>query len=162
MSRRVAHGNVSRLRKWGLSIGWRGENPEELEPEEEPTPAPIADPAEEVAERLASPPEREPLRVTASPLPFGKPLDATVSPDPVWPAPLPEEHLVMTPHCDGRHGPREEADERCVWCDVLTDLASDMRETRRRVAVLEAAVDELRAENERRSEYEREMRERSS
>lgn len=161
MSRRIEHGRITRAWKWGLPIGWRADGadsdtPKAAEPEPTTPPAtapPIAPDRDmrrvDGTDRLATDRERAALRVTTEPdrppLEFGEPLDTTVAPERIWPAPLPEEHQVFTPHCDGRHGPREEADERCVWCDVLTELASVLHETRRRVTALEARADALAA-----------------
>ncbi|QXJ25934.1 hypothetical protein AGRA3207_007503 [Actinomadura graeca] len=55
------------------------------------------------------------------------------------PAPLPDDHLTPFRHCNGRH----DGGERCDWCDAVTDMATDLRQTRQRVSALEAAVDEL-------------------
>lgn len=158
-----------RARKWGFPVirAWHANEPAPVSgparkpvPQPEPTTPsatepPVAAESEEVdarrvwhTDRQAADRAREVLRATPAPVDFGKPWDATEAPERQWPDPRPDEHLALTPHCNGRHGPGDPDDiggRRCEWCDALTELASDLRETRRRVSELEAAEDERRS-----------------
>ncbi|WP_433233933.1 hypothetical protein [Actinomadura nitritigenes] len=153
-----------RARKWGFPVirAWHANEPAPAagparepapEPESTPPPAtetPAAAESEEVdarrvwhTDRQAADHAREVPRATPAPLDFGSPLRHDFeAPERQWPDPRPDEHLALTPHCNGRHGPGDPDDfkGRCEWCEALTELASDMRETRRRVSELEENV----------------------